>query len=146
MIGHGPMGHEVLRPSRPDPCGILLEPKTDGIIQGEVLAKPSAVIHVDVVASGPQGVPGNPGPPGPPGIQGPPGPTGPAGPPGPAGASSWDEVADKPFGSLGSTLTVVDGALEVRTAPSVEQDNTLPVTSAAVFAEIGNIEALMRTI
>lgn len=39
-----------------------------------------------------------------------------------------------------------DGVLSVNTANDVEQDNTLPVTSAAVFAEVGNINALLGTI
>ena len=39
-----------------------------------------------------------------------------------------------------------DGVLSVNTADDVEQDNTLPVTSAAVFAEVGNINALLGTI
>lgn len=44
------------------------------------------------------------------------------------------------------TLTLEDGVLRVNTAKDVEQDNTLPVTSAAVFVEIGNIDALLQTI
>lgn len=39
-----------------------------------------------------------------------------------------------------------DGILSVNTADEVEQDNTLPVTSAAVYAEVGNINALLETI
>lgn len=45
-----------------------------------------------------------------------------------------------------ATLTLEDGILSVNTAKEVEQDNTLPVTSAAVFAEVGNINALLETI
>lgn len=44
------------------------------------------------------------------------------------------------------TLTLENGILHVNTAEKVEQDNTLPVTSAAVFAEVGNINALLETI
>ena len=44
------------------------------------------------------------------------------------------------------TLKLVDGVLSVNTANSVDQDNSLPVTSAAVFATVGNIEALLKTI
>lgn len=36
--------------------------------------------------------------------------------------------------------------LSVDTADGVEQDNTLPVTSAAVAATVGNIEVLLGTI
>lgn len=44
------------------------------------------------------------------------------------------------------TLTLKDGVLGVNTAEKVEQDNTLPVTSAAVYTEVGNINALLETI
>lgn len=36
--------------------------------------------------------------------------------------------------------------LRVNTAHSAEQDNTLPITSAAVHTQIGNIEVLLQTI
>ena len=39
-----------------------------------------------------------------------------------------------------------DGVLSVNTANVVEKDNTLPVTSAAVHVEVGNINALLETI
>lgn len=48
--------------------------------------------------------------------------------------------------SVGHGLRVVGGKLEVDTAGAVEADNTLPVTSAAVHVEVGNIEALLATI
>ena len=44
------------------------------------------------------------------------------------------------------TLTLKDGVLSVNTADAVEQDNTLPVTSAAVHVTVGNIDALLQTI
>lgn len=45
------------------------------------------------------------------------------------------------------TLTVTDdGKLAVNTSTSVSQDNTLPITSAAVHTEVGNINALLETI
>ena len=44
------------------------------------------------------------------------------------------------------TLTLVDGILGVNTTNDMEQDNTLPMTSAGVFATVGNIEALLKTI
>lgn len=44
------------------------------------------------------------------------------------------------------TLTLTNGILSVNTAEVVEEDNTLPVTSAAVYAEVGNINALLETI
>lgn len=39
-----------------------------------------------------------------------------------------------------------DGTLSVDTASAVQQDNTKPVTSGAVYLQIGNIEALLNTI
>ena len=46
----------------------------------------------------------------------------------------------------GETLLITDGILSVNRAYSVEADNTLPITSAAVHTEIGNIDALLKTI
>lgn len=53
-----------------------------------------------------------------------------------------------PAGSLeiGSGLKFSGGKLIVDTADNVEQDNTKPVTSAAVYTEIGNIEALLAAL
>lgn len=45
-----------------------------------------------------------------------------------------------------NTLTLEDGILSVNTTNDMEQDNTLPITSAGVFATVGNIEALLKTI
>lgn len=44
------------------------------------------------------------------------------------------------------TLTLKNGVLSVNTTDRMEQDNTLPITSAGVFATVGNIEALLKTI
>lgn len=44
------------------------------------------------------------------------------------------------------TLQLKDGILSVNTTHSVEQDNTLPITSAGVYTAVGNIEALLKTI
>lgn len=44
------------------------------------------------------------------------------------------------------TLTLQNGVLSVNTADAVEEDNTLPITSAAVFQTVGNIEILLKTI
>ena len=62
------------------------------------------------------------------------------------GVSSWSGLADKPFESLGENLKVVGGALMVDTASNVQQDNTKPITSAAVYTEVGNIQALLALI
>ena len=47
---------------------------------------------------------------------------------------------------IGNGLKYEDGILSIDTADTVEQDNTKPVTSAAVYTEIGNIEALLANI
>lgn len=44
------------------------------------------------------------------------------------------------------TLTLKDGVLSVNTTTEVEEDNTLPITSAAVASTVGNIEILLKTI
>ena len=44
------------------------------------------------------------------------------------------------------TLTLKEGVLSVNRALSAEQDNTLPITSAAVAATVGNIKILLETI
>ena len=48
---------------------------------------------------------------------------------------------------VGENLRVsADGTLSVDTAAAVEQDNTRPITAAAVYTEVGNINALLETI
>lgn len=47
---------------------------------------------------------------------------------------------------IGHGLKVTGNTLEVDTAEEVEQDNTLPITSAAVYTTVGNIEILLGTI
>lgn len=47
---------------------------------------------------------------------------------------------------VGEALKLENGILSVNTTDSVEQDNTLPITSAGVFSAVGNIEALLKTI
>lgn len=46
----------------------------------------------------------------------------------------------------GLKLDAATNTLSVDTAEVVEQDNTKPVTSAAVYTEVGNINALLATI
>ena len=48
---------------------------------------------------------------------------------------------------VGEDLQITQaGVLSVVKANVVEQDNTHPITAAAVFTEIGNIDALLSTI
>lgn len=44
------------------------------------------------------------------------------------------------------TLKLDNGVLSVNTVNDVEQDNTLPITSSAVYTEVGNINILLATI
>ena len=46
----------------------------------------------------------------------------------------------------GLKLDAQTNTLSVDTADKMEQDNTLPITSAAVYVEVGNINALLKTI
>ena len=48
---------------------------------------------------------------------------------------------------VGEDLQITQsGVLSVTKANQVEQDNTHPITAAAVYAEVGNISALLQTI
>ena len=48
---------------------------------------------------------------------------------------------------VGSNLTIAeDGLLSVDVASEVDEDNTKPITSAAVFTEVGNINVLLSLI
>ena len=62
------------------------------------------------------------------------------------GAAVWDNLLEKPFNEIGDNLKVVAGKLTVDTATEVQEDNTKPITSAAVFVEVGNIEVLLQHI
>ena len=62
--------------------------------------------------------------------------------------AAWEDYAGAGGGSyaVGHGLKVEGGALVVDAAQAVERDNTLPVTSAAVYTEVGNIGALLEGI
>lgn len=62
------------------------------------------------------------------------------------GATSWIELRGKPFERIGDNLTVNDGTLSVDVSTYIEDDNTKPITAAAVYAEVGNISALLALI
>lgn len=47
---------------------------------------------------------------------------------------------------IGDGLKIVDGKLTVDVVNDVEKDNTKPITSAAVFTTVGNIDSLLQTI
>lgn len=66
------------------------------------------------------------------------------------GGTGQDDVNAKEVATkftTDETLTLsADGVLSVNTTNMAEQDNTLPITSAGVYATVGNIEALLKTI
>lgn len=75
--------------------------------------------------------------------------------PGSEGVTAWVPIAGMGTGNgsggnvdfkTDDTLILKDGILSVNTTNNMEQDNTLPITSAGVFATVGNIEALLKTI
>ena len=58
------------------------------------------------------------------------------------GVSEITQTGGRSF-EIGNGLKLENNVLSVDTANAVEEDNTKPVTSAAVYTEIGNIEALL---
>lgn len=62
-----------------------------------------------------------------------------------AGGSSPDESGTASF-EIGDNLIIEDGFLKVKTTDEVSVDNTLPITSAAVYSTVGNISAILDTI
>lgn len=61
-------------------------------------------------------------------------------------ASTWADIIGKPFNSLGDNIESIDGVLHVKTTNEVEEDNTLPITSAGVHTLAGNIESLLSAL
>lgn len=59
---------------------------------------------------------------------------------------TWNDMEGKPFSEIGEGLKVDGGKLTVDTTDKIEQGNIKPVTSAAVYTEIGNINAILETI
>lgn len=92
------------------------------------------------------------------------GPPGPQGPPGKGlpeiteddegkalvvtnGVAEWSEIEGGGVDfEVGNGLKMENKILSVNMAEGIEQDNTLPVSSATVFVTVGNIEALLGTI
>ena len=46
----------------------------------------------------------------------------------------------------GENIEIINNVISVTTATDVEEDNTKPITSAAVYTEVGNINVLLKTI
>lgn len=75
------------------------------------------------------------------------GPQGPRGPKGDPGTCNCDGPGGGTSFTTDETLTLSkDGVLSVNCATDVEEDNTLPITAAAVYTEVGNINILLQTI
>ena len=67
------------------------------------------------------------------------------------GTAVWGESSGSGGGTTysighGLKLDPETNVLSVDTAGSVEEDNTLPITSAAVYVTVGNIDAILATI
>ncbi len=56
------------------------------------------------------------------------------------GGSAGQEV------EIGAGLKLEDNVLSVDTADNVEKNNTKPVTSAAVYTVVGNINAILESL
>ena len=46
----------------------------------------------------------------------------------------------------GANVEIVDNVISIITTDEVEKDNTKPITSSAVYTEVGNINVLLQTI
>lgn len=112
-------------------------------------------VQADKGEKGDKGDTGATGPKGPQGEQGPAGivvqetePTGPEHPVwvNPKGSASGGGTGGGYNIGSGLKLDAETNTLSVDTAEAVEKDNTKPVTSAAVYTEVGNINALLATI
>lgn len=57
-----------------------------------------------------------------------------------------EENGPGPGYKIGDGLILQDGVLSVDTINEVEEDNTKPVTSGAVYMQLGNVEALLANI
>lgn len=60
--------------------------------------------------------------------------------------NAWQDPSGGYTIGAGLKLDPGSNTLSVDTADAVEQDNTRPITSAAVFTTVGNIDALLATI
>lgn len=68
---------------------------------------------------------------------------------GPLPTADLPMASDKILGGIkvGENLKIDEnGVLSVDTATEVIQDNTKPITSGAVFTEVGNIEVLLKAL
>ena len=59
---------------------------------------------------------------------------------------TWNHMEGKPVSEIGEGLKVDGGKLVVDTTDTIEQGNIKPVTSAAVYTVVGNINALLASI
>ncbi len=58
-----------------------------------------------------------------------------------------EQLQDQPLSlQTDETLTWKNGILSVNTTEQMQQDNTLPMSSAGVYATVGNIAQLLKTI
>ena len=62
------------------------------------------------------------------------------------GNIQWGQIENKPFSTIGENLKIENGTLAVDTVSDAIEDNTKPITSGAVYTEIGNIDVLLTAI
>lgn len=55
----------------------------------------------------------------------------------------WHNIKEKPFDTIGDNLIVENRVLKVNTINQMLEDNTRPITSGAVYTEVGNIEVIL---
>ena len=62
------------------------------------------------------------------------------------GEAVWGVAGGGGAFQIGHGLLLEDNVLSVNVVNGAEQDNTLPITSAAVYTTVGNIDSLLQTI
>lgn len=62
------------------------------------------------------------------------------------GEAVWGVSSGGSAFTIGHGLLLEDNVLSVNVVNDAEKDNTLPITSAAVYTTVGNIDSLLQTI
>ena len=64
----------------------------------------------------------------------------------PGSSTNWDEIINKPFSTIGDNLKVENDVLKVDVTNTIEANSPKPITSGAVYTEVGNIDILLGLI
>lgn len=62
------------------------------------------------------------------------------------GETVWGVASGGSAFQIGHGLLLEENTLSVNVVNDAEKDNTLPITSAAVYTTVGNIDSLLQTI